>query len=171
MANETPLTIVGNLTADPDLRFTPSGVAVANVTVASTPSRFDRDKGEYVDEETTFMRCNVWREQAENVAESLKRGLRVIVVGRLRTRSFETKEGEKRTVMELDVDDIGPALRRATAEVTKNPPKGSVPHPAEREQSSGWAGSEPTWGAEHQPREQQTELWPDATTSQEEPPF
>lgn len=145
MANDTTLTITGNLTADPDLRFTPNGVAVANFTIASTPSKFDKAKNEYVDEETIFMRCNVWREFAENVAETLQRGTRVIAEGRLRSRSFEDKEGNKRTVMELEVDEIGPSLRRATAVVTKNAPKGGGfgLHPADREQqsSSGWGAN------------------------------
>ena len=119
MAGDTVITIVGNLTADPELRFTPSGAAVANFTVASTPRYFDKQAGEWKDGEALFMRCSVWRQYAENVAESLSRGARVIVQGRLKQRSFETKEGEKRTVVELDVDEIGPALRYATAKVNK----------------------------------------------------
>jgi len=120
MAGETVITVVGNLTSDPELRFTPNGAAVANFTVASTPRIFDRQANEFKDGETLFLRCSVWREMGENVAESLQRGTRVIVQGRLKSRSFETKEGEKRTVMELDVDEVGPSLRRATAQVTKN---------------------------------------------------
>lgn len=119
MANETILTVIGNLTADPELRFTPNGAAVANFTVASTPRQFDRQSNEFKDGETLFLRCSAWKELGENCAESLQRGTRVVVQGRLKSRSFETKEGEKRTVMELDVDDIGPSLRRATAVVTK----------------------------------------------------
>src|SRR2546429_3001361 len=119
MAGETVITVVGNLTADPELRFTPSGAAVANFTVASTPRTFDRASGEWKDGEALFMRCNIWRQAAENVAESLTRGARVVVQGRLKQRSFETKEGEKRTVVELDVDEIGPSLRYATAKVNK----------------------------------------------------
>ena len=119
MAGDIQITIVGNLTADPELRFTPSGAAVASFTVASTPRSFDRQAGEWRDGETLFMRCTVWRQAAENVAESLTRGARVIVQGRLKQRSFETKEGEKRTVVELDVDEIGPSLRYATASVNK----------------------------------------------------
>lgn len=119
MAGDTVVTIVGNLTADPELRFTSSGAAVANFTVASTPRYFDRQNGEWKDGEALFMRCSIWRQYAENVAESLTRGARVIVQGRMKQRSFETKEGEKRTVVELDVDDIGPALRYATAKVNK----------------------------------------------------
>ena len=119
MAGETTITVVGNLTADPELRFTPSGAAVANFTVASTPRTFDRQSNEWKDGEALFLRCNIWREAAENVAESLTRGSRVIVTGRLKQRSFETREGEKRTVFELEVDEIGPSLRYATAKVNK----------------------------------------------------
>jgi single-strand DNA-binding protein len=119
MAGETTITVVGNLTADPELRFTQSGAAVASFTVASTPRTFDKASGEWKDGEALFLRCNVWRQVAENVAESLTRGSRVLVTGRLRQRSFETKEGEKRTVMELEVDEIGPSLRYATAKVNK----------------------------------------------------
>jgi single-strand DNA-binding protein len=119
MAGDTVITIIGNLTADPELRFTPSGAAVANFTVASTPRQFDRQSNEWKDGETLFMRCSVWRDAAENVAESLQRGARVIVSGRLKSRSYETKEGEKRTVVEMDVDEIGPSLRSATAKVNK----------------------------------------------------
>jgi single-strand DNA-binding protein len=119
MAGETVITVVGNLTADPELRFTPSGAAVANFTVASTPRTFDRQTNEWKDGEALFLRCSVWRQAAENVAESLTRGTRVVVSGRLKQRSFETKEGEKRTVVELDVDEIGPSLRYATAKVNK----------------------------------------------------
>ena len=116
---DTTITVVGNLTADPDLRFTPSGAAVANFTVASTPRVFDRQSGEWKDGDALFLRCNIWREAAENVAESLTRGSRVIVTGRLRQRSFETREGEKRTVYEVEVDEVGPSLRYATAKINK----------------------------------------------------
>ncbi len=120
MAGETPITVVGNLTADPELRFTPSGAAVANFTVASTPRTFDRQTNEWKDAETLFMRCSVWREAAENAAESLTRGARVVVTGRLVSRSWEDKEtGQKRSVMEMQVDEVGPSLRYATAKVTK----------------------------------------------------
>jgi single-strand DNA-binding protein len=119
MAGDTTITVIGNLTADPELRFTPSGAAVASFTVASTPRTFDRQSGEWKDGEALFLRCNIWRQAAENVAESLTRGARVIVNGRLKQRSFETREGEKRTVVELDVDEIGPSLRYATAKVNK----------------------------------------------------
>jgi single-strand DNA-binding protein len=119
MAGDTVVTIVGNLTGDPELRFTPSGAAVANFTVASTPRQFDRQSNEWKDQETLFMRCSVWRQAAENVAESLQRGMRVIVTGRLKSRSYETREGDKRTVVELEVDEIGPSLRSATAKVNR----------------------------------------------------
>ncbi len=119
MAGDTVLTVIGNVTGDPELRFTPSGAAVANFTVASTPRAFDRQSNEWKDGETLFMRCSVWRDAAENVAESIQRGTRVIVSGRLKSRSYETKEGEKRTVVEMDVDEIGPSLRYASAKVTK----------------------------------------------------
>ena len=115
MAGETTITIVGNLTGDPELRFTPSGAAVANFTVASTPRTFDRSSNEWKDGEALFLRCNIWREAAENVAESLTKGTRVIVQGRLKQRSFDDREGQRRTVFELEVDEIGPSLRYATA--------------------------------------------------------
>ena len=119
MAGETPITVVGNLTADPELRFTPSGAAVANFTVASTPRTFDRQTNEWKDQETLFLNCSVWRQAAENAAESLQRGMRVIVQGRLKSRSYDDREGNKRTVFEIDVDEVGPSLRSATAKVTR----------------------------------------------------
>lgn len=119
MAGETVITLVGNLVDDPELRFTPSGAAVANFRVASTPRTYDRQAGEWRDGETLFLTCAAWRQAAENVAESLQRGMRVIVQGRLKARSFETREGEKRTVYEIDVDEVGPSLRNASAKVTK----------------------------------------------------
>jgi len=120
MAGETTITLVGNLTADPELRFTPSGAAVANFTVASTPRTFDRQTNEWKDGDAMFLSCAVWRQAAENVAESLQKGMRVIVQGRLKSRSYETREGERRTVFEIDVDEIGPALKYATAKVSRN---------------------------------------------------
>ena len=119
MAGDTVITLVGNLTNDPELRFTPSGAAVANFTVASTPRTFDKNTNEWKDGEALFLRCSIWRQAAENVAESLQKGMGVIVQGRLKQRSYETKEGEKRTVYELDVDEVGPSLKWATAKVTK----------------------------------------------------
>ncbi|CAO5193342.1 Single-stranded DNA-binding protein 2 [Frankia sp. AiPs1] len=119
MAGETVITVVGNLTNDPELRFTPNGAAVASFTVASTPRTLDRQTNEWKDGEALFLRCSVWRQAAENVAESLQKGARVIVSGRLKQRSFETREGEKRTVIELEVDEVGPSLRYATAKVVR----------------------------------------------------
>src|SRR3954468_14046126 len=124
MAGETTITVVGNLTDDPELRFTPSGAAVANFTVASTPRFLDKQTNEWKDGDALFLRCSIWRQAAENVAESLQRGARVIVQGRLKQRSFETKEGEKRTVIELDVDEVGPSLKYATAKVNKTTRQG-----------------------------------------------
>jgi len=161
VAGDTTITVVGNLTADPELRFTPSGAAVANFTVASTPRIYDRQSGEWKDGEALFLRCNIWREAAENVAESLTRGARVIVTGRLKQRSFETREGEKRTVVEVEVDEIGPSLRYATAKVNKASRSGgggggfgsgggggggggSRPAPA---QSGGGSGGDDPWGS------------------------
>jgi len=119
MAGETVITVVGNLTDDPELRFTPSGAAVASFTVASTPRSFDKNTNEWKDGDALFLRCSIWRQAAENVAESLTKGMRVVVQGRLRQRSYETREGEKRTVVELDVEEVGPSLKYATAKVTK----------------------------------------------------
>ena len=119
MAGDTVITIIGNLTADPEMRFTPSGAAVASFTIASTPRTYDRQSGEWKDAETLFMRCSIWRDAAENVAESLTKGMRVIAQGRLQQRSYTTREGEQRTVVEMQVDEIGPSLRRAKAQVTR----------------------------------------------------
>jgi single-strand DNA-binding protein len=119
MAGDTVITVVGNLTADPELRFTSSGAAVASFTVASTPRSFDKASGEWKDGEALFMRCSIWRQAAENVAETLTRGARVIVSGRLKQRSYDTREGEKRTVIELEVEEVGPSLRYATAKVNR----------------------------------------------------
>lgn len=119
MANDTQLVLIGNIVDDPELRFTPSGAAVAKFRIASTPRKFDKQTNAWVDEEALFLTCNVWRQPAENVAESLQRGMRVIVQGRLKQRSYETKEGEKRTVFEVEVDEVGPSLQFATAKVTR----------------------------------------------------
>ncbi|EWT03938.1 single-stranded DNA-binding protein [Intrasporangium chromatireducens Q5-1] len=142
MAGDTVITIIGNLTADPELRFTPSGAAVANFTVASTPRMFDRQANEWKDGETLFMRCSIWRDAAENVAESLQRGMRVIASGRLKSRSYETKEGEKRTVIEMDVDEIGPSLRSATAKVNKTQRGGGGGFGGGQQQGGGWGGQQ-----------------------------
>jgi single-strand DNA-binding protein len=122
MSGETTLTLVGNLTADPELRFTPNGVAVAKFTVASTPRNFDKATNSWIDGETLFMSCTVWRQAAENAGESLSKGMRVFVTGKLKARSYEAKEGGKRTVFELEVEAFGPDLTRASAKVSKNPP-------------------------------------------------
>ena len=124
MAGDTVITVIGNLTADPELRWTQSGAAVADFMVASTPRTYDRNAGEWRDGDTLFMRCSVWRETAENVAESLRKGMRVIVQGRLTQRSYDTQQGERRTVVELQVDEVGPSLRRARAQVTRTAPSG-----------------------------------------------
>ncbi|MEZ5096087.1 MAG: single-stranded DNA-binding protein [Nocardioides sp.] len=119
MAGETIITIVGNLVDDPELRFTPSGAAVANFRIASTPRTFDRQTNEWKDGDALFLSCSVWRQAAENVAESLQKGMRVVVSGRLKSRQYETREGEKRTVFEIEVDEVGPSLKYATAKVTR----------------------------------------------------
>ncbi|HEY3691116.1 MAG TPA: single-stranded DNA-binding protein [Pseudonocardiaceae bacterium] len=137
MAGDTVITVIGNLTSDPELRFTPTGDAVANFTVASTPRVLDRQSGEWKDGEALFLRCNIWRQPAENVAGTLTRGARVIVQGRLKQRSFETKEGEKRTVVELEVDEIGPSLRYATATVTKVSRNGEAGAPGNNPSTTG----------------------------------
>jgi len=152
MAGETIITVVGNLTADPELRFTPSGAAVASFTVASTPRNFDRQAQEWKDGETLFMRCSVWREYVENVAESLTKGARVIVQGRLVQRSFETREGEKRTVVEMQVDEVGPALRYATAKVTRTPRGGGGGgFGGGGNQGGGFGGDQPAGGQANDP--------------------
>lgn len=121
---DTNITVIGNLVADPELRFTPAGAAVANFRVASTPRRFNSQTNQWEDGEAMFLTCNVWRQAAENVAETLTKGMRIIVTGRLKQRSFQTREGENRTVFEIDVDEVGPSLRYATAQVNRNPREG-----------------------------------------------
>ncbi|MEV7356052.1 single-stranded DNA-binding protein [Kitasatospora sp. NPDC091276] len=148
MAGETVITLVGNLVDDPELRFTPSGAAVAKFRIASTPRTFDRQTNEWKDGESLFLTCNVWRQPAENVAESLQRGMRVIVQGRLRQRSYETKEGEKRTVFEVEVDEVGPSLRSATAKVTRANRSGGPGGPGGGfgGQQGGGGGQQGGWG-------------------------
>lgn len=150
MAGETVITVIGNLTGDPELRFTPSGAAVAKFTVASTPRTLDKTTSEWKDGETLFLNCSVWRQAAENVAESLTRGSRVIVQGRLKQRSYE-KDGEKRTVYELDVDEVGPSLRNATAKVNKTVRSGG--------------------GAQARGAEPADDPWASAPAGGDEPPF
>ena len=155
MAGETVITVVGNLVEDPELRFTPSGAAVAAFRIASTPSRFNKDTQKWEDGDSLFLRCSVWRQAAENVAESLQRGMRVIVQGRLKQREWETKEGEKRTSYEIDVDEVGPSLKFATAKVAKTSRGGgggfgggaaaddpwATATPAGQSAGGGWGGS------------------------------
>lgn len=155
MAGETIITVIGNLTAPPELRFTPAGAAVANFTVASTPRTFDKAKNEFVDGDTLFMRCSAWRELAENIAETFPdKGARVIVQGRLVQRSYETREGEKRTVVELQVDEIGPSLKYASAKVTRAQRSGNgggFAGGAPSGQGDPWAGSAPAGGFSDEP--------------------
>ena len=143
MANDTIITVIGNLTGDPELRFTPSGSPVANFTIASTPRTFDRNSNEWKDGETLFLRSAVWREAAENVAQSLTKGMKVIAQGRLKSRSYETKEGEKRTVIEFEIDDIGPSLQYASAKVTRTQKNGGNQQPQQQapaQSQGGWGG-------------------------------
>lgn len=137
ITGEPIITIIGNLTDTPELRFTPAGAAVANFTIASTPRTFDRQANEWKDGETLFLRASIWREAAENVAESLTKGMRVIVSGQLKARSYDTKEGEKRTVMELEVDEIGPSMRYATAKVQRSA-RGNGEGAVGRNDSGAW---------------------------------
>lgn len=142
MAGETVITLVGNLVDDPQLKFTPAGAALAQFRIASTPRTYDRNTGEWRDGESLFLTCSVWRQAAENVAESLTRGMRVLVQGRLKQRSYEDREGTKRTVYELDVDEVGPSLRTATATVTKT--TGNRPQqPAQRPAADPWTTGAP----------------------------
>ena len=188
MAGETTITIVGNLVDDPELRFTPSGAAVANFRIASTPRTFDKATNEWKDGDALFMSCSIWRQAAENVAESLTKGMRVIVQGRLKQRSYETREGEKRTVMEIDVDEIGPSIKYATAKVTRaargaGAGAGGYQNSGGGQRAGGdpwanggggneagnpWAGAgAPTGGA----RGGGADPWAGGGTSQDEPPF
>ena len=148
MAGDTVITVIGNLTADPELRWTQSGAAVADFTVASTPRTYDRNAGEWRDGDTLFMRCSVWRDTAENVAESLRKGMRVIVQGRLTQRSYDTQQGERRTVVELQVDEIGPSLRRARAQVTRTAPSGGSGYQSDNrgQQQGGYQQAAPQGG-------------------------
>ncbi|MEH0635412.1 single-stranded DNA-binding protein [Streptomyces bottropensis] len=146
MAGETVITVVGNLVDDPELRFTPSGVAVAKFRIASTPRVYDKQTNEWKDGESLFLTCSVWRKAAENVAESLVRGVRVIVQGRLKQRSYEDGQGVKRTVYELDVDEVGPTLARATAKVEKNPAGGGRAATDPNGSPDPWANAKPANG-------------------------
>ena len=183
MAGETVITVVGNLTDDPELRFTPSGAAVANFTVASTPRTLNKQTNEWEDGEAMFLRCSVWRQAAENVAESLQKGARVIVQGRMRARSWEDREGNKRTSFEIDVDEIGPALRYATAKVSRNPSGGGGGQgggqrssgggsPRDSAGPAGGVGDDP-WasGGSSGTNRPQPSADPWATPQTDEPPF
>ena len=137
---DTNITVVGNIVADPELRFTPSGAPVANFRVASTPRRFNSQSNQWEDGEAMFLTCNVWRQAAENVAETLSKGMRIVVTGRLKARTFQTREGENRTVFEIDVDEVGPSLRYASAQVTRNPREGGSGGNFGGNQGGGQAG-------------------------------
>jgi single-strand DNA-binding protein len=179
MAGETVITIIGNLVDDPELRFTPSGAAVANFRIASTPRTFDRQSGEWRDGETLFLSCSVWRQAAENVAESLQKGMRVVVQGRLKQRSFETREGEKRTVFELDVDEVGPSLRSATAKVTKTTRSGGGGGYGGGSGGGGYGGSQdndpwasqPAGGGYGGQQQGGSDPWAGSGGRADEPPF
>jgi single-strand DNA-binding protein len=173
MAGDTTITIIGNLVDDPDLRFTPSGAAVASFRIASTPRTFDRQTNEWKDGESLFLTCSVWRQAAENVAESLQRGTRVIVQGRLKQRSYETREGEKRTVYEIDVDEVGPSLRSATAKVTKASRSGGEGGGGYSGGGGGndpWATQAPSGGGGQQSAPA-NDPWAAPAGGSEEPPF
>lgn len=199
MAGETVITVVGNLVDDPELRFTPSGAAVANFRIASTPRTFDKQTNEWKDGEALFLSCSIWRQAAENVAESLQRGMRVVVQGRLKSRSYETREGEKRTVFEIEVEEVGPSLKYATAKVTKTTRSGgggfsggggggqqgggqqdpwATPAPQEQQSQGGWGGQQgggqqaPQGGGQPGPAGGgQQDPWAAPGVGTEEPPF
>jgi len=175
MAGDTVITVVGNLVDDPELRFTPSGAAVANFRMASTPRTFDRQTSEWKDGDTLWLGCSVWRQAAENVAESLQKGMRVIVQGRLKSRQYETREGEKRTVFEIDVDEVGPSLRSATAKVNKTTRSGAsggysggASRPAVEDPWSTQAPAGAPAGVAAAPA---SDPWASGSGSSEEPPF
>ena len=179
MAGDTQITAVGNLVDDPELRFTPSGAAVANFRIASTPRTFDRQTNEWKDGDALFLTCSVWRQAAENVAESLQKGMRVVVQGRLKSRQYETREGEKRTVFEIDVDEVGPSLRYATAKVTRTQRSGGGGGYGGGGQQGGgqqggqadpWATNAPQGGGAPQGGAQ-SDPWAAPGVSQDEPPF
>jgi single-strand DNA-binding protein len=157
MAGETIITVIGNLTDDPELKFTPSGAAVANFTVASTPRTFDKQTNEWKDGDALFLRCAAWRQLAENVAESLQKGQRVVVTGALRVRQYERQDGSKGTSVEMNVDEVGPSLRYATAKVTK----------VSRSNTSGGGD----WGGAPQAQSPAADVWNTGGGSTEEPPF
>ncbi|MDK8660111.1 MULTISPECIES: single-stranded DNA-binding protein [unclassified Corynebacterium] len=151
---DTNITVVGNIVADPELRFTPAGAAVANFRVASTPRRYNSQTNQWEDGEAMFLTCNVWRQAAENVAETLTKGMRIIVTGRLKQRSFQTREGENRTVFEIDVDEVGPSLRYATAQVNRNPREGGGNYGGGQQQRSN-NNNQGGFGGQQQQQSQQ----------------
>ena len=161
MSNSTPITVVGNLTADPELRYTQAGKAVANFTVASTPRRFDPQTGQWVDGEPMFLPCNLWGQPGENAAESLAKGMRVVVTGSLVSRSFQTQAGENRRVFEVKVDEVGPSLRYATAQVTRNPQQGQ----------GQWQGQQQPQQPQQQAQQPQQPQQQAFAPQQDEPPF
>jgi single-strand DNA-binding protein len=182
MAGETVITLVGNLVDDPELRFTPSGAAVASFRLASTPRTYDRQSGDWKDGESLFLTCSVWRQAAENVAESLQKGMRVIVQGRLKQRSYETREGEKRTVFEVDVDEVGPSLRSATAKVARTQRSGGSGGGSSFGQGGGgnggqapaadpWATAAPAGGGGSGGSAGATDPWATGPSSSDDPPF
>ena len=176
MAGDTVITVIGNLVDDPELRFTPSGAAVANFRIASTPRTFDKQSNEWKDGETLWLGCSVWRQAAENVAESLTKGTRVIVQGRLKSRSYETREGEKRTVFEIDVEEVGPSLRSATAKVnraSRSGGQGSYGGQPSGGQSSGSQANDDPWSSSAPSRSggAGNDPWAAGGGAMDEPPF
>ena len=181
MAGDTQITVVGNLVDDPELRFTPSGAAVANFRIASTPRTFDKQSNEWKDGDALFLSCSVWRQAAENVAESLQKGMRVVVQGNLRSRQYETREGEKRTVFEIQVDEVGPSLKYATAKVTRTQRSGGSSYGGGQQGGQGgapadndpWAtpqGGAPS-GAPQGGGAPAADPWATPGVSNDEPPF
>lgn len=169
MAGETIITVVGNLTADPELRYTQTGLAVANFTIASTPRNFDKATNDWKDGDALFLRASVWREFAENVAGTLSKGSRVIATGRLKQRSYETKEGEKRTSFEIEVDEIGPSLRYATAQVTRTTSGG--PRGGQGGAQGGAQGGDEPWAAAKSSDSSSGDVWNTPGNFNDETPF
>ena len=169
-SGDVNITVVGNVVADPELRFTSTGAAVATFRVASTPRRYDSQSGQWVDGEALFLTCNVWRQVAENIAETLTKGMRVIVTGRLRSRSYDTQNGDRRTVMELEVDEVGPSLRYATAQVTRNPRgEGGGNYGAPAQQQSAPQQQQQQMQPQYsQPQQQQSQQQPQQRSSQQQ---
>ena len=166
MAGDTQITVIGNLVADPELRFTSSGQAVVNFRVASTPRYFDKQSNDWKDGEALFLSCSAWRQYAENISESLTKGMRVIVTGRLKQRTWETREGDKRTVFEIEVDEAGPALRNATAKVNRLERSGG-----QGGGQGGWSNNQPAGGGGGRPQQQYEDPWSNASAGSDEPPF